>query len=133
IEQTHPAAQTAAAQAKQLESELRERRSLLMAVRRQLRSESARREGLEKRLLRGAEHYSQLLVQSRRMQAQSRRVAHRILSAQEEERKEISRELHDEVAQILAGINVQLAALKEAAAVNSRSLRQRIAQTQRLV
>ncbi len=65
--------------------------------------------------------------------AQSRRLTHQILSAQEEERKEISRELHDEVVQILAGINVQLAALKEAAAINGRSLRQRIAHTQRLV
>ena len=47
--------------------------------------------------------------------------------------KEISRDLHDEVAQTLAGINVQLAALKEASSIGSAELRKRIARTQRLV
>jgi two-component system sensor histidine kinase DegS len=133
IEQTHQAAQTAASHAQRLDGVLRERTTALVATRRQMRREIARRKIGERQLVQGAQHYSQLLAQSRRLQDQSRRLAHQILSAQEEERKEISRELHDEVAQILAGINVQLAALKEAAAINSRSLRQRIAQTQRLV
>lgn len=67
------------------------------------------------------------------MQRRSRRLAHQVLLAQEKERKEISRELHDEVAQILAGINVRLAALTAASNVDGRSLRRKIAQTQRLV
>lgn len=126
IEQTHQAAQTAASDAQRLDGVLRERTTALVVTRRQMRREVARRKTSERQLVRGAQHYRTLL-------AQSRRLAHQILSAQEEERKEISRELHDEVAQILAGINVQLATLKEAAAINSRSLRKRIAQTQRLV
>ena len=40
-----------------------------------------------------------------------------IISAQEDERKEISRELHDEVVQTLVGINVELSALSEGTAV----------------
>jgi signal transduction histidine kinase len=98
-----------------------------------MRREIARRKIGERQLVQGAQHYSQLLAQSQRMQDQSRRLAHQVLLAQEEERREISRQLHDEVAQILAGINVQLATLDEAAAINRRSLRQRIAQTERLV
>ena len=43
------------------------------------------------------------------------------------------RELHDEIAQTLAGINVQLAALSLEAAASARGLRSRIASTQRQV
>ena len=45
------------------------------------------------------------------LQQQLRLLSHRILFAQEQERKEISRELHDEIVQTLTGINVQLATL----------------------
>jgi signal transduction histidine kinase len=65
--------------------------------------------------------------------ARLRHLSHRLLSAQEEERKEISRELHDEIAQILTGINAHLAALKAENAANTKGLKQRITRTQRLV
>ncbi|OAM88306.1 sensor histidine kinase [Termitidicoccus mucosus] len=126
VEHTHQPARAATLHAQHIDAKLHARTAALAAARQQVRRETARRKKGERQLVQGARHYSQLL-------AQSRRLAHQVLSAQEEERKEISRELHDEVAQILAGINVQLAALQESAAINSRSLRQRIAQTQRLV
>ena len=44
-----------------------------------------------------------------------RRLTHQILSAQEAERKKISHELRDEIAQTLLGINVRLLTLKRAA------------------
>ena len=62
-----------------------------------------------------------------------RQSSRQVLSAQEEERKEISRELHDIVAQTLTGINVRLAALKQAASLNTKDLDQNIARTQRLI
>jgi len=67
------------------------------------------------------------------MQEQLRRLSRQILSAQEEERKEISRELHDVIAQTLTGINVRLAALKKEAAFNTKGLDRNITRTQRLV
>lgn len=67
------------------------------------------------------------------MQGQLRHLAHQLLRAQEEERKEISRELHDQIAQTLTGINVYLATLAKEAALNTRSLKQNISRTQRLV
>jgi signal transduction histidine kinase len=60
-------------------------------------------------------------------------LSRQILSAQEDERKKISRELHDVIAQTLTGINVRLAALKKEAAINTKGLDRNIARTQRLV
>ena len=92
-----------------------------------------RRAEREKQLELGLHQSNLLLAASRRMQSQSRRVARRVLSAHEDERKEISRDLHDEVAQTLAGINVQLAALKETATSDIKDIKKRISKTQCLV
>ncbi len=73
------------------------------------------------------------LVQSRTVQEQLRRITRRALAAQEEERMLVSRKLHGDVAQVLTGINVQLAILNQASTVNGRSVRQRIAHAQRFV
>ena len=81
----------------------------------------------------GKEQYKKLFQESQVMQRKLRRLTHQIISAQEEERKEISRELHDEVVQMLVGINVELAALGQGAAVGLQDLKQKIALTQRLV
>lgn len=79
---------------------------------RHLKSEIAQRKAVENTLKKNKGHYTQLLKQSRQMQEHFRDLSRKILLAQEKERKEISRELHDEIAQILTGINVQLATLK---------------------
>lgn len=74
-----------------------------------------------------------LLEEARDMQEHLRQLSRKILLAQEEERKEISRELHDEIGQTLAGINVNLAALKAESSVNSKGLKKKIIKTQLLV
>jgi signal transduction histidine kinase len=73
------------------------------------------------------------LEKSRHLQEHLRRLSHEILSAQEEERKRISRELHDEIGQALTAINVKLAALEKEAKVNTAGLKNHIASTRRLV
>jgi signal transduction histidine kinase len=74
-----------------------------------------------------------LLAEALQLQKQLRRLSHQVLQAQEEERKRISRELHDEIAQVLMAITLHLAALKKEAAPNSKDLKRKITRTQRLV
>ena len=100
---------------------------------RYLKREVDRRRASEEALKRGKQRHQQLLRQSQVMQKKLRRLAHQILLAQENERRKISRELHDEVVQTLVGINVELAALLKAATIGSRSLKSKITRTQRLV
>jgi two-component system, NarL family, sensor histidine kinase DegS len=88
---------------------------------------------VEQRLKNSERHYSHLLEQSDHLQEELRRLSRQILSAQEDERKKISRELHDVIAQTLTGINVRLASLKKGASANTKDLDQNIARTQRLV
>lgn len=98
-----------------------------------LKGEIARRKAAEVAILSGKEQYKKLLAESQIMQVKLREVTRQIISAQEEERKEISRELHDEVVQTLVGINVQLSALSKGASVGLNTLKAKIARTQRLV
>jgi signal transduction histidine kinase len=55
------------------------------------------------------------------------------MAAQEEERKQISGELQNEVAQTLLGVNVRLLALKQQSRRNTQGLKNEIASTKRLV
>jgi signal transduction histidine kinase len=111
----------------------RRRLDALIISNQKLETEIIRQRTLEETRRQTVHHQSQLLEQSNRMQEQMRWLSRQVLVAQEEERKEISRELHDVIAQTLTGINVRLAALKKAAAINTDGLDKNIAQTQRLV
>lgn len=95
--------------------------------------EITQRKAVEATLKQSERRYAQLLKQSDRLQGQLRHMSRQILSAQEEERRNISRELHDVIAQTLTGINVRLAALKKAAVVDADGLDRNILLTQRMV
>ena len=81
---------------------------LLVLSNRQLKLEIPRRRLAEESLRKSEQHYCRLLQQSRQMQERLRLLSRQVLSAQEEERKKISRDLHDVIAQTLTGINVRL-------------------------
>jgi signal transduction histidine kinase len=95
--------------------------------------EVERRQWVEDALRRSEQRQRVLLKNARHMQAQLRHLSHRVLAAQEEERKRISRELHDQITQTLVGISVQLETLVRVAALSPRQFKRRITRTQKLV
>lgn len=133
IEKTHRSALEANARLGRLNESLRQRAAELASSNKKLKKEIVRRQSLEAAFRRSERKKNDLLQQSRRLQEGLRHLSHQLLSAQEEERKTISRELHDEVAQTLTGISVELGTLKTAAALDVKDLQDRITCTQRLV
>ena len=109
------------------------RLELLAVTNRELSDEIVRRQAVEAALRESEQHSRDLLEQSRRMQDQLRLLSRQLLLAQEDERKRISRELHDVVAQTLTSINVRLANLKKEALTSTKGLDRTIARTQELV
>jgi signal transduction histidine kinase len=71
--------------------------------------------------------------ESQIMQGKLSQLTRQLLTAQEEERKQISRELHDEVVQTLVGINVELTALGKVSSAGVLQMKRKIARSQRLV
>jgi signal transduction histidine kinase len=133
IETTHRNAREANIRLSQVSQTLRRRNADLDASNRRLKKEMTQRKLVEEALRKSEQHYGELLEQSRSMQDQLRLLSRQLLSAQEEERKRISRELHDVVAQTLTSINVRLTALKKEAALNTKGIERSIARTQQLV
>jgi PAS domain S-box-containing protein len=105
----------------------------LAAANLEANKEIARRRAAEASLKESELSQRVMLLEAQVLQAQLRHLTHQILQAQEEERKTISRQLHDEIAQILTGINVHLAALTEAALIRPQDLKKRIGKTKQLV
>jgi signal transduction histidine kinase len=111
-----------------------DRRTLeLAATNRQLRRDIVRRKCAEAALKKSGGHYTKLLKDSQQLRESLRELTHRVLTAQEVERRAISHELQDEIAQTLLGINVRLASLKQESQNNTRGLKNDIASTERLV
>ena len=133
IDKTNGSAQHATAQLQKFIEALSRRTVELAASNLELNQEISQRKTAEEALKKSEHHYSQLLAQSNHLQEQLRRLSRQILSAQEDERKKISRELHDVIAQTLTGINLSLAALKKEAVTTIKGLDRNIASTQRLV
>jgi signal transduction histidine kinase len=133
IEKTHRAMVDNVALLKHSNESLRCRTSELLAANQSLKKEIAQRKSAERSLRLSEQNHRALLKKAHQMQLQLRHLSHQILLAQEEERKEISRELHDEIAQALTGINVQLASMKTEFGASKKSFSRHISQTQRLV
>ncbi len=133
IETTHRAAREASGDLNRLTKTLSRRTAELAAAGRHLKRGIVRRKAAEEALKKSGKHRSDLLDQSRLVQEHLRHLTRQILLAQEDKRTKISRELHDEIAQTLLGINVRLLALKNEAVVKSKGLKKEIANTQRLV
>jgi PAS domain S-box-containing protein len=113
--------------------ETRRRIDVLAVANRQLHEDTILLQAEAEALKQSEQHQIQLLEQSQHMQKQLRQLSHRILHVQEEERKRISRELHDKISQMLVGINIHLETLAREAVINPKELKKKITRTQRQV
>jgi len=100
---------------------------------RELEAEINERRRAEDALRRSEKHYRRLFNEAQAMQEDLRGLSNKILHAQEEERKRISRELHDEVGQSLTAINVSLASLKNNGVWSADNGSRKFAETQGLL
>jgi signal transduction histidine kinase len=133
IEKTHQAALKTDRHLSRLNRILGRRAAALAVTNRSLMRGVAQRKAAEETLKKRGKHSKRLLQESLALQKHLQHLTHRILSVQEHKRKAISRDLQDEIAQTLLGINVRLLTLKKQAAVNAKGLRKEIARTERLV
>jgi len=133
LERAHHDTRESLKKVQQRAETLRLAKAELAKANRQLKREVKRRKGGGETIRKGKEHYQQLFVRSQFMQKKIRHLTRQILAAQENERRKISWELHDEVVQTLVGINVELAALLKASSLGVRALKAKIVSTQRLV
>jgi signal transduction histidine kinase len=130
---THHAARQSRIDLDALNAALTRRNLELVAANRQLQRGIARRKSVEAALKKSGNHFARLLRDSLEQQEGLRQLTHQVLGAQENERRKISRELQDQVAQTLLGINVRLITLKRETRGNTAGLEREIASTRQLV
>ncbi|MEX1119070.1 MAG: sensor histidine kinase [Terrimicrobiaceae bacterium] len=114
-------------------AKLTQRTAELASSNTKLKLEIDQRRSAEKSLKSSEQSSALMLKDSLRMQDELRHLSRRLLFVQEEERKRISRELHDVVAQNLTGINLQLCALKALKTASTHELHEKIVTTQSVV
>jgi signal transduction histidine kinase len=112
---------------------LEQRHAELADANRELQSEIVERKRTEAALRESEEHLRELFEEAKRMHENLQNLSRRVLQVQEEERKRISRELHDEIGQVLTAISVNLAMLKKDSDVSRNGRDQKLADTQALL
>lgn len=111
-----------------------EKRNLDLAViNRQLQREIRAHERAERALRESEQRLRRMFNEARRMEESLRDLSNQVVHAQEEERKRVSRELHDEVGQALVAVSVTLGALKRECATHGADLERKLAEAQRLL
>lgn len=133
IEETHRAARQTKAHLSQVMATLGRRTEELAISNRQLQRGIRRHKIVEDASAKRGRHHQKCLEESLELQKRLRQLTHQVMRAQEDERKKISCELQDDIAQTLLGINVRLLSLKLAAQSNTKGIKNHIASTQQLV
>jgi signal transduction histidine kinase len=133
IERTHRAALKTDLHVRQMSKTLRRRTVESAASTRHLKQGVALRQAAEAALKKSGTNRLRLLEASTRLQTRLRRRTHTILAAQEDERQTSSRQLHDEIAQILLAINLKLLTVRTSAKANTENLKKEIAATRKLL
>jgi signal transduction histidine kinase len=116
----------------QLNTALAGHNAALASSNAQLDREVAMRQRTEQQLRETKDHYFRLFQKAHAMEENLHELSAQVLTAQEEERKRISRELHDEIGQALTAVNVAIAMLKKHATAEP-GLSRRIAEAEELL
>jgi signal transduction histidine kinase len=133
IETTHRTAQQGQASLSRAQAALGVRTEELAASNQEVQRGIVQRKTQADAAIKSGRHYKKSLEESLLLQKLLRKLTHRVMLEQEDERKDISHELQDEIAQTLLGINVRLLSLKEHARSNTKGLKEEISSAQRLV
>jgi signal transduction histidine kinase len=112
---------------------MQRRVDLLAASNERLEAEIARRRAVEASLIESERRAGTLLTQSLQLQTRLRQISHQALVVQESQRKRISRELHDEISQLLVSIEVHLSVFAKAASRNPQGIRRSVDPLRRMV
>lgn len=102
--------------------ENKRRVEVLAASNAKLKQEIIHRQAVEAALTKSEQLAQELLKQSRQLQKKVRQMSHQNLLALENQRKEISHELHDKISQVLIGINVRLSVFTRSAEVDPHAI-----------
>ena len=98
-----------------------------------LKQEIIRRQAAEEVVCQARVEETRLLKQSRQQELRLRDLSHQVLQVQEAERKRVSRELHDVIAQTLIGINIHVSTLAQETKGIISGLQERIENTSTMV
>lgn len=108
-------------------------KSDIVKLQTKLKVEIRKRTSIQKKLEESEIHYTHSIDELSILKERLRKLSHQIISTQEEERKKISRDLHDVISQSLMSVNVCLATLKKQSGMNTDSFNRSITKTQRLL
>ena len=133
IEETHSAASESRADLSHLHSTLGQITLELADSNRELQQGITERKQAEAALEAGTENSRRLLKESRLLETHLQEMVRKILSVNEEERRQMSLQLNDEIAQTMLGIQVRLLALRKTSSNCEESHSKEISTIQRLL
>jgi len=133
IEATHRAARSGRVAFVRLQKQLSCRTAELAVTNQQLQQDATRRKQMKNAPASIEKGQRRDLAESLQLQTLLRRLTHRVLAVQEDDRTKLSHELQDEIAQTLLGIQVRLLVLKHEARGDNKHLKNQIASAQQLV
>jgi hypothetical protein len=111
--ESHHASRASRAALRRSDERLKSCTLKLAVANRLLKDGVERRRSIGIQLKKSGEKYAALVRESQQLQDKLRKLLHHLMNAQEDEKKELSRKLQDEVSQILLAINIRLLELKQ--------------------
>jgi signal transduction histidine kinase len=133
IESTHLTALEAGSDLERLDAELARITRDLEDSNRELKRGIVERKSAEEALRTSGGLSANLMEESQQLYSRVQDMAHKILGANEEERRSLSRLLQDEITQALLGVHVRLLVLRGEVTAHSEKIRKEVDLTQQLV